>query len=144
MIADHSQPLQQQMQHEEEEKKKKKNTETYRHGFLPITDCSANQLSVPINRQNRWIGRPLLAFATQHSTINISLWSLQKTTLFQSQSSDYTVHNKFAFMNYTDGEHSGIKRAIQKRTGQSALHIAWFRLLHTDWSALMVISVTAV
>ncbi len=41
-------------------KKKKKNTENYRHGFLPITDCSANQLSVPINRQNRWIGRPLV------------------------------------------------------------------------------------
>ncbi len=73
----------------------------------------------------------VLAFATKHSTINISLLSLQKTTLFQSQSSDYTVHNKFAFMNYTDGEHSGIKRAIQKRTGQSALHIARFCLLHT-------------
>ncbi len=26
------------------------NTENYRHGFLPITDSSANQLSVPINR----------------------------------------------------------------------------------------------
>ncbi len=26
----------------------------------------------------------------------------RKRTLFQSQSSDYTVHNKFAFMNYTD------------------------------------------
>ncbi len=23
--------------------------------------------------------------------------------------SDYTVHNKFAFRNYTDGEHGGIK-----------------------------------
>ncbi len=41
-------------------RKKKSNTENYRHGFLPITDCSANQLSVPINRQNRWIGRPLI------------------------------------------------------------------------------------
>ncbi len=41
-------------------KKKKSNTENYRHGFLPITDCSANQLSVPINRKNRWIGRPLV------------------------------------------------------------------------------------
>ncbi len=37
MIADHSQPLQQQ-------------TENYRHSFLPITDSSENQLSVPINR----------------------------------------------------------------------------------------------
>ncbi len=35
------------------------NTENYRHGFLPITDSSANQLSVPINRQNRLIGLPL-------------------------------------------------------------------------------------
>ncbi len=31
----------------------------YRSGFLPITDSSGNQLSVPINRQNRYIGRPL-------------------------------------------------------------------------------------
>ncbi len=43
----------------------------------------------------------VLAFANKHSTINKSLLSLQKTTPFQSQSSDYTVHNKFAFMNYT-------------------------------------------
>ncbi len=40
----------------------------YQSGFLPITDSSGNQLSVPINRQNRYIGRPLvnansLAFA---------------------------------------------------------------------------------
>ncbi len=42
-------------------KKKKKKNENYRHGFLPITDCSANQLSVPINRQNRLIGRPLVS-----------------------------------------------------------------------------------
>ncbi len=32
----------------------------FRSGFLPITDSSGNQLSVPINRQNRYIGRPLL------------------------------------------------------------------------------------
>ncbi len=32
----------------------------YRSGFLPITDSSGNQLSVPINRQNRYIGRPLI------------------------------------------------------------------------------------
>ncbi len=51
----------------------------------------------------------VLAFANKHSTISTSLLSLQKTTRFQSQSSDYTVHNKFVFMNYTDGEHGGIK-----------------------------------
>ncbi len=51
----------------------------------------------------------VLAFANKHSTINTSLLSLQKTTRFQSQSSDYTVHNKFAFMNYTDRKHGGIK-----------------------------------
>ncbi len=51
----------------------------------------------------------VLAFTNKHSTINTSLLSLQKTTRFQSQLSDYTVHNKFAFMNYTDGEHGGIK-----------------------------------
>ncbi len=45
---------------EKKKKKKKKKNENYRHGFLPITDCSANQLSVPINRQNRLIGRPLI------------------------------------------------------------------------------------
>ncbi len=44
----------------------------------------------------------VLAFANKHSTINTSLLSLQKTTPFQSQSSDCTVHNKFAFTNYTD------------------------------------------
>jgi len=33
----------------------------------------------------------------------------RKHTLFKSQSSDYTLHNTFAFMNYTDVEHGGIK-----------------------------------
>ncbi len=32
----------------------------YRSGFLLITDSSGNQLSVPINQQNRYIGRPLV------------------------------------------------------------------------------------
>ncbi len=31
----------------------------------------------------------------------------RKRTRFKSQSSDCTVHNKFAFMNYTDEEHGG-------------------------------------
>ncbi len=51
----------------------------------------------------------VLAFANKHSTISTSLLSLQKTTRFQSQSSACTVHNKFAFLNYTDREHGGIK-----------------------------------
>ncbi len=41
------------------------------------------------------------SFANKHSMISTSLLSLQKITLFQSQSSDFTVHNKFTFMNYT-------------------------------------------
>ncbi len=45
------------------------NTENYRHGFLPITDSSANQLSVPINRQNRLIGLPLLSITQLLMTI---------------------------------------------------------------------------
>ncbi len=32
----------------------------YRSGFLPITDRSGNQQSVPINRQNRYISRPII------------------------------------------------------------------------------------
>ncbi len=38
----------------------------YRSGFLPITDSSGNQLSVPINQQNRYIGRPLLPTSSSH------------------------------------------------------------------------------
>ncbi len=81
MTADHSQPLQQQTQHKK--KKKKSNTENYRHGFLPITDCSANQLSVPINRQNRWIGRPLIVmnivhtFSKYYHYLTNELWTLK-------------------------------------------------------------------
>ncbi len=51
--------------------------ENYRHGFLPITDSSANQLSVPINRQNRLIGLPLFnstAYCHAHSFIFYSLY----------------------------------------------------------------------
>ncbi|MGL6081263.1 MAG: hypothetical protein ACRC4N_01985, partial [Gammaproteobacteria bacterium] len=36
----------------------------------------------------------VLAFTNKHYIISTSLLSLQKTTQFQSQSSDYTVHNK--------------------------------------------------
>ncbi len=53
MTADPSQPLQQGTQ----------KPENYRHCFLPITDSCSNQLSVPINRQNRLIRRPLTTIA---------------------------------------------------------------------------------
>ncbi len=52
----------------------------------------------------------VLAFANKHYTsISTTCYLYRKHTLFQSQSSDCTVHNKFAFMNYTDREHSAIK-----------------------------------
>ncbi len=73
---------------------------------------NASELLLPEKRaelQELKLALAVLAFANKHYTINTSLLSLQKTTRFQSQSSDYAVHNKFAFMNYTDGEHGGIK-----------------------------------
>ncbi len=83
---------------------------------LPLLGCEPKHavLSVAPGEEGRASRAPapvlaVLAFANKHYTINTSLLSLQKTTRFQSQSSDYTVHNKFAFMNYTDGEHGGIK-----------------------------------
>ncbi len=52
----------------------------------------------------------VLAFANKHSMISTSLLYIErKCTRFKSQSSDCTVHNTFAFMNYTDREHIAIK-----------------------------------
>ncbi len=51
----------------------------------------------------------VLACANKHSAIYYKPVIFRKHTLFQRQSSDYTVHNTFVFMNYTDGEHGGIK-----------------------------------
>ncbi len=53
--------------------------ENYRHGFLPITDSCGNQLSVPINRQNRWISWPLVTNILQ----NLFFLSAEERNLYR-------------------------------------------------------------
>ncbi len=49
----------------------------------------------------------VLTFANKHSTISTSQLSLQK--IYSVSKSDCTVHNTFAFMNYTDRDHRMIQ-----------------------------------
>ncbi len=71
----------------------------YRRGFLPITDSSGNQLSVLSNRQNRYIGRPLVNIFDVFPLFAAALWPnfLQTVSILEAKAKKHFMHFQTVF-----------------------------------------------